>query len=431
MRTVCFVCALGLIFLRFSFLPETIEYFTGVHTYLLYIFGPPALLGVMAFGSLKRALNNNPVKFWLAFLAWMVLAIPFSSWRGDSLGLVLSYLRTDFIMLLVIAGLAVNWAECRMMIYVIALAALVNIGTAQLLMAQTTGGDRVMLESNGMISDPNDLAAHLLLVLPFVAFVALRHRTSIILRVILGSAIIFGLFLMLRSGSRGGFIALVFTVILAIVFVTPRQRLIVALVTPALLLALIAALPEATWQRFKSITSDSDASEAAETSREARIYLLEKSIEYTVKNPIFGVGPGQFQNFEGMQATAEGRHGAWHATHNTFTQISSECGIPALVFFLGAIISSFRALWRTHKRAVAMKEKEVVLAVTCISLGFAGYTAASFFLANGYRFQFLAISGLIVALNRIVAKYAAKYSVEEMDQELNPSESAEAYLLNA
>jgi len=418
MRFVAFLCSLALVFLRFSFLPETIAYFTGINTYLLYIFGPPALIGVFAFGGLKRTFQYTPAQYWLAFVVWTILAVPFSSWRGDSLGLVQNYIRTDFIMLLVTAGLAVTWIECRLMIFAIAAATIVNLGTAQLLMNRAAESDRLFLESKGMISDPNDLAAHLLLVLPFLLFVILRSRTFLVVRLVVAGLMVYGLFLTLRSGSRGGFIALIFTLALVVIFGSTRQRLAVGIAAPAILLVLITILPGATWKRLKSIADSTEASDAAASSSEARKYLLKKSIEFTFKRPIFGVGPGQFQNFEGTAATAEGRHGSWHATHNTFTQISSECGIPALVFFLGAIFSTFGMLRRIRKKVLAMKKDEIVTATFCIMLGFSGYTIASLFLANGYRFHFLAISGLVIAIWRVVSRDRPTSPPDRIDREV-------------
>src|SRR5215475_13959625 len=134
MRPYAYICALVLVFLRFSYLPETFTYFTGINTYVLYIFGPLALIGVLALVGLKLTFRYTPARLWLAFLVCMVLAVPFSSWKGGSFMLAATYLRTDFIMLLVTAGLAASWVECRYMMYAIALAALVNLATTRLLM---------------------------------------------------------------------------------------------------------------------------------------------------------------------------------------------------------------------------------------------------------------------------------------------------------
>lgn len=404
MRSFAFYGALVLVFLRFSYLPETITYFAGINTYVLYIFGPLALIGVIAFGGLKRTFRYAPAQFWVAFLAYMILAVPFSSWRGDSFMLAQTYLRTNFIMLLVTAGLAVTWVECRYLMYAIALAALFNIATTRLLMIQSADSDRLFLESQGMIADPNDLAAHLLLVLPFLLFVILRKRTHPALRLILVAAMTYGMFLILRTGSRGGLVALVFTLASILMFGSVRQKVAVAIAAPVMFVILVALLPGPTWNRLKSFSEGQETSKAAIDSAESRKYLLKKSIEFTFKKPFFGVGPGQFQNYEGREAIAEHRRGNWHATHNTYTQISSECGIPALLFFLGAIASTFVALRKIRKKALMMKKDEIVTAAFCITVGLTGYAAASLFLANGYRFQFLAVSGLVIAIWRIASK---------------------------
>jgi len=404
MRPYAFICALVLVFLRFSYLPETFTYFTGKNTYVLYIFGLLALLGVVVFGGLKRTFRYTPAKFWLAFLVYMVLAVPFSSWRGGSFMLAETYLRTDFIMLLVTAGLAASWVECRYLMYAIALAALFNLATTRLLMIQTGESDRLFVQSKGMISDPNDLAAHLLLVLPFLLFVILRKRTHLALRLILAAAMTYGMFLILRTGSRGGLVAFVFTLGFVLMFGPTRQKVALAVATLVIFAFLVALLPGPTWNRLKSFSAGQETSSVAIESSESRKYLLKKSIELTLKKPFFGVGPGQFQNYEGLEAIAEHRQGNWHATHNTYTQISSECGLPALVFFLGAIVSTFGTLRKIRKKALIMKRNEIVTAASCITVGLTGYVAASLFLANGYRFQFLAISGLVITMWRVVLK---------------------------
>ena len=407
MRPYAFLCALVLVFLRFSYLPETFTYFTGINTYVLYIFGSLALIGVVAFGGLKRTFRYTPGKLWLAFLVCMVLAVPFSSWRGGSFLLAETYLRTDFIMLLVTAGLAASWVECRYLMYAIALAAVFNLVATRLLMTQNVESDRLFLESRGMISDPNDLAAHLLLVLPFLLFVILRKRTHLALRLFLVAGMIYGMFLILRTGSRGGLVAFVFTLGFLLIFSPTRQKIAIAITASVIFVFIVALLPGPTRDRLKSFSKGQETDTVAIESSESRKYLLKKSIELTFRKPIFGVGPGQFQNYEGLEAIAEHRQGNWHATHNTYTQISSECGIPAFIFFLGAIVSTFGTLRKIRKKALILKNNEIVTAASCITVGLTGYAAASLFLANGYRFQFLAISGLVIAIWRVVSRTQA------------------------
>lgn len=404
MRSFAFNCAVVLVFLRFSFLHETISYLTGINTYVLYIFGPLVLIGVIAYGGLQRTFRYTPAQFWLAFLVCMVAAVPFSTWKGNSFMLTQNYIRTNFMMLVVTAGLALTWVECRRMMYAIAGAVVVNLVTTRALMNQAASGDRLVLQSRGMISDPNDLAAHLLLVLPFLLFVVLRRRTPVYLRVILAGALGYGIFLVLRGGSRGGFVALTLTMVFILVIGSVRQKIAIGIAAPIMFVLFSTLLPGATWKRLTSFSAGEQSDKSAIESSEARKYLLRKSIEYTFKKPLFGVGPGQFMTYEGKEAAAEGRHGSWHVTHNSYTQISSECGIPALLFYLGTIISTFWLLRKIRKKALKLGEDEIVTATFCITIGLFAYSAACVFLSLGYMFQFPAVSGLVIAIWRSVSR---------------------------
>ena len=53
-----------------------------------------------------------------------------------------------------------------------------------------------------------------------------------------------------------------------------------------------------------------------------------RSIELTIKNPIVGVGPGMFAVAEAEDAQEQNIEEVWHETHNAYTQVSSEIGIP-------------------------------------------------------------------------------------------------------
>jgi len=104
-------------------------------------------------------------------------------------------------MLLVTAALATKWVDCRQIMYAIAAAAVSNIATAYLFLKPS--GDRLALEWSGTIDNSNDLAAHLLLVLPFLLFVALKPGTWALFRFGWAVAIAFGIFEILRTASRG------------------------------------------------------------------------------------------------------------------------------------------------------------------------------------------------------------------------------------
>jgi O-antigen ligase len=54
-------------------------------------------------------------------------------------------------------------------------------------------------------------------------------------------------------------------------------------------------------------------------------------------------------NFVVANGTDVGQPGAWEGTHNTFTEISSEAGLPALFLFLGLLATALRNIKRIGK----------------------------------------------------------------------------------
>ena len=176
-----------------------------------------------------------------------------------------------------------------------------------------------------------------------------------------------------------------------------RQKFAVG-ATVFLAVVLISLLPAATWTRLVSFSKNPQASDEALASSESRQYLLRRSIIYIFQNPFFGVGPRQFASYEGQSMNKQGLQGSWHDTHNSYTQISSECRIPALGFYLAAVISTFGLLARIRKRATGLNAKETVTSAYCITIGLVAYCTAALFVNFGYQFELPAISGLVVAM---------------------------------
>src|SRR5262249_47788859 len=52
-------------------------------------------------------------------------------------------------------------------------------------------------------------------------------------------------------------------------------------------------------------------------------------------------------------AELAGRPANWRASHNSYTEVSSETGIPGLLLYMAAIWASFRNAWAIRKRGAA------------------------------------------------------------------------------
>ena len=388
-------CALATLFVRLTVLPEVIAYYTGANSYLLYLVAPPAVIGVLLTGGLRRAFRTKAPYLWMGFFAWMVIATPFSSWRGGSVDRVVAYGKTELMFLVLIAGLTFTWKDIRAVIYTIALSAMVNLLFVNLFRREEFG--RISLEATGSIGNSNDLAAHLLLVLPFLYYFALEKGRFILIRVFALLLIAYGAWVIVGTASRGAVIAMAMVILCILARASMGQRVALLLIMLFLGAGLVALLPNQTALRLGTLVGEQD--KEAKESTESRLYLFEKSVEYTVEHPIVGVGPDQFSNFEGKSSLAQGQHGNWHATHCAFTQISSECGIPGLLFFGGSLISALLMVRRTYRRAKAEGYADIADACFCLLLSMVGYLGALVFLAEGYGYKLPLLVGLAVAFS--------------------------------
>src|SRR6185312_2436866 len=100
----------------------------------------------------------------------------------------------------------------------------------------------------------------------------------------------------------------------------------------------------------------------------------------------------------GMSVRA-GVTGNWHETHNSITQVSSELGVPALIFFLGAIGTAMTWVNRIYGHARRSGYTEIANASFCYLLSMAGYLTSIIFLSNAYRYYLPVAIGLAIALN--------------------------------
>jgi O-antigen ligase len=124
---------------------------------------------------------------------------------------------------------------------------------------------------------------------------------------------------------------------------------------------LIGIMPGKLVARYKTTVDDDVADDGGDmdeymkdsalSSTESRKVLLKRSIIFTIQHPLFGVGPGMFPVAEDAYAHTKGeRKGMWLGTHNSYTQVSCELGVPAFCFFMGAIIMAIKGPYAIYKR---------------------------------------------------------------------------------
>lgn len=321
-----------------------------------------AMLLVVALlsGRLLGLLETRPGWLVVIFAGWLAFATLFSRWRGGSAQVVIAFLKT-LLVLVIMTAVVQSVRDSLRLSYTVGFA----MGAAALMgrLVGTEAGGRLEVDvPGGTLGDPNFFCLYILTGLPLLWLKA-KHSSWIgkILPLSLGLLILWSA---LRTASRSGLIAFVAGMLFLFWHIAPRQKVKLLVVGAVVGAVLLIAAPQAVLRRlttwFEADEIPSATTEEALTSTRVAVqsaqfrrYLFWQSVLITLKNPLVGVGPGMFMEAEAEKSGHEGHRGAWHGTHNMYTQVSSETGIPGLVLFLWLLGSVYRGLTRTHKLAAA------------------------------------------------------------------------------
>jgi O-antigen ligase len=147
--------------------------------------------------------------------------------------------------------------------------------------------------------------------------------------------------------------------------------------------------------------ADAEMLGSAVTSSSNRMQMLLRSLELTAKHPLFGVGPGMFPVAENDMAVAEGKRGAWLGTHNSFTEVSSECGIPAFLFYSAILLLSLKKSYSLYRRTKANPEwKEISTHALALNYSLIAFFVTGIFVHSAYTALLPVLAGLTVSLVR-------------------------------
>ena len=384
----------------------------------------PMILSVIAAaftllgGGLQAAFRTRVGKLMCLFTVWIIVCIPFSSWKGGSFALLQETWSKTFLVFLMVAGSATSLVRVRQMTTAIALGA----GTAGALGVWLgyRSYERLSLPG-GYLSNANDFAQVLLVGMCFLP-VILANSKSIVRRIIVAIGTVFFLYVILSTGSRAALLTAVLVAALVALHASPMRKVAFVAAFLAIGLGALVLAPRAMRDRLATLLGGDQEDmttlqQVAVDSAAGRKDMLIDSIILTLKHPLFGVGPGQFQSAEAAYTHTQGKRALWLETHNAYTQVSSETGIPGLLIFGAAVwtclvgLARFRKIARKNPRLQAMYG-----IVNPLWLGFLAFAVTSFFSSVAYQVYFSLLLGLsaaaIAASERELSQPREKKSAE-------------------
>lgn len=371
-------------------------------------------------GNALRLLSTRTGVLLCAFTAWLgITAVTGVWWRGSLPSVISAVMSLGLVFVLV--GAITTADRLRQALNVIAFSSL--LAALQAFIFGNEGTGRLAL-SLGAFMDPNEYAITLLMGVPLLLFFASRTQTFVWKLVAIGGAIII-LRTSLYTGSRGALIAMCVLALLLFIRIPLRQKVVLMMGLIVLLPAGYIMLPEYLKLRYLTLftsdvqTSDTRLREQVQggdlSSTESRLALLGASLRMTLKHPLFGVGPGDFptQNFNDVER--ETGHKVWLVSHNSYTQVSSETGVPGFMMYVTLLFFAIRNSQRVVAAAKLPRPPPPLLVECARYLGLTTITicAGAFFLSIAYEQMIYVLIGLSIAVEHLYLAHLATIPAAE------------------
>jgi O-antigen ligase len=359
------------------------------------ISGGLALTGLLlSWGRLKTKMPLV-IKLVLVLFAHMCLTVPFAFWRGGAFQVVRDDFSKAVIVALLISMIVSSMYDLRRLLWVQAVSVAVMTIASIIIHPQTTlTGQYRLWGLGGVFSNPNDFAINIAINFPLCLAFFCASR-GILKKVLWGGGLLFLLYGVIATYSRSGLIAMVICFLICVweFGIRGKRPQVVAAAIFVVMLGVAVGLTKTNYTaRLKTLVEGGDVENSGDHgSLDARRELLMESIQVSLQHPIFGVGPGNFQ------AVTQ----SWHVTHNTYTELSSEAGLPALALFLAIILLTFRNLRHVSNSPAFKTDPQLRLFTSAFRAGMFAYIVGAAFASTTYNLFPYFMVGYVAALYRI------------------------------
>ena len=247
---------------------------------------------------------------------------------------------------------------------------------------------RIAGRIGGLFGNPNDLALHLVTIVPIAISLAFA-KTGVLRKVFYLGAALLMVPAITVTFSRGGFLGLV-AVSIFLVFKLGRGHRLSTTTGFVLAMALFFVLAPGSYGGRLSTIFDT-ASDLTGSATQ-RTLVLQRSVLVTLRYPVLGVGIGNFHHKSFQELV----------THNAYTQVGSEMGVVAMVVYMMFLIYPFKRLKEIEKATDGQKNERFYYYLSIgLQAALLGYMVASFFAAVAYQWYIYYLVGYAIAIRRI------------------------------
>ncbi|PYS72854.1 MAG: hypothetical protein DMF69_06480 [Acidobacteria bacterium] len=355
--------------------------------------------------GLENTITARPREVNLALLLLLagILSIPLALDPGKAFAGLTDFFKviTIFVVMVNVVRsekrLKILWAVVIIASCVLSIGAVNDYRTGKLALM----GVRIQGVIGGLFDNPNDLALHLVTMIPIALAMMLSSRNPLS-KIILLACTILLLCGVVATFSRGGFLGLVCASGVFMWKIAKKSRLFVAMAGSLGLIVFMVAAPGGYGNRLSTTGDDSAV---------ARYDDLKRSVFITSRHPILGVGINNYILYSNSNK----------ASHNAYTQVASEMGIAAAAVYILFMIFPLKGLRKLERETSGEKDRRRLYYLSIgLQASLVGYMVSSFFASVAYVWYVYYLVAYSIALRRIYAVSIAKEAKEARTDLVEP-----------
>jgi O-antigen ligase len=363
--------------------------------------------------------TGAPLGWVCAYAFWALASGFWTVHLGDTIS-ALSSLAIALAYMLAFAILLRSRRDLDRVLYTLAVVALV-VGAVGIFTSQG--------RAEGASGNANFFAMVEIFALPLVLVLATEARWRVV-RIGLYAVVFVIIFSVFTSLSRGGFLTLLFVAVAALIlparsgfFRSPAQKAVVLALVAAFTFFAYRAESGTLAPRLESIFSkdQTDKTGAGRTNVWGGAWTSIK------ERPIFGLGYGSFISeanelmlrTPGVDLTNMTLRPRGLYAHSAYIETAAEVGIPGLILFLGMLIATGRALWRTAVRARDAGAWYIMRIANASLIGLVAWCIASLFASSQTSRPLWILIGMSLALPMLIQEHENTRTFNEEDAQLS------------
>lgn len=332
----------------------------------------------------RLTIRTREVSFVLLLVVAALLSVPFALDKSVALGSFTEYLKVVVMFIVMVNVVRTERRLRALLLLALAASCFLSIGALYDFRLGNLGveGRRISGVIGGIFSNPNDLALHLVTMVPIAIGLMFSSRNVLkkVAYLLCGIMLVTGIVVTL---SRSGFLAFACSIFFLTWKLAPRGRIVFAVLGLLAIVTIVGIAPSA----FRSrIATTEDESALARTDD------LKRSLFIMVHHPLLGVGMGNYVIYSNRAK----------ATHNAYTQVGAELGIPAAIIYFLFVIAPLKRLRKIELENVSSKKKpRLYYLAIALQASLIGYMVASFFASVAFLWYIYYLTAYAVCLQRI------------------------------